>query len=205
MTAQTIAVRRTPSRREVEAIAYRAMTFPNMSHADDLAEVAPHLTPAERDAALADLVDAIRLRDAACRACTAASADVAAVLAEHADPLTARAAKAGHLLVDALTAARTRAQIAARDLDAIDGLDANVDGARAELDDVRDGYTTPAEMDADTDPDRMEEAAEQKLTAALANLSFVVEHRLEKLLIDLTRAAWRHCDTTRLHMTGGAV
>jgi len=202
-------------RQEVERLAALTRTFPGISAAADLAELAPHLTAAERDEAFGDYMDAAAVRDAACKACAIPAHELAGFLAEHVNTnLAVRAA--GIVYPQLLVAAKTRTAISAAAhagkadewdgpaWDALDGLDRDVDGALAELADVRSGHLGSAEM-PEADPERLEELAQEKVTAALANVAFVVDHRLDGLLVDFTVAAWRHADGARLRLTGGAL
>ncbi|GAA4225921.1 hypothetical protein GCM10022254_09050 [Actinomadura meridiana] len=199
----------TDHRREVETLAYRARTFHGLSVTEALAEIAPHLTRAERASAFGDLIDGIGLRDAATKACTVDTHEVAQVLADRVTPRVAVLA-AGTVYPFLLASAKIRAAIVRCDfdkrdgLDELDGLDANVDGAWDELLKIRDGYFTAASDYPDTDPDRLEELAEQALRAVLADFSFRVEHQLEQRLVEFTVLAWRFADAARLRLTGGA-
>lgn len=192
----------TDARRELEALAYRVRSFPAMSAEADLAEIAPHLTPAARDAAFGDLIDGIGLRDAACKACKADRADVATILGDPAIRHTAIRA-AGTTFPFVLSSAKVVAAIARRDYDALDGLDRNLDGARAELANIKAGYFTSGDY-GDADPEQLEELAEQKLMAALADFAFRQEHLLESRLVRFTVAAWRFADGARMRLMGGA-
>lgn len=190
-------------RREVEALAYRARSFPHMSAVEDLADLAPHLTPAARDAAVADLIDGLTLRDAAVAACAAEPHTVAEVLAGRVIPRVAIRA-AGTVYPFLLSAARVRAAIARRDYDALDRLDRDLDGALAELTDVRAGNIGAVDC-PDADPDRLEELAEEKVTAALGDFSARAQRKLEQRLEQFTVLAWRYADSARLRLTGGAL
>lgn len=189
-------------RREVESLAYRARSFAHMSVSEDLADIAPHLTPAARDAAFGDLVDGLTVRDAATKACAADPAKVAGILTGPGIRHTAIRA-AGHWYPLTLSTARIVEMAAARDFDALDGLDRDVDAAVAELANIRKGYFTAADYD-DADPERLEELAEEKVTAALANFAARQERLLGVRLERFTVAAWRFADGARMRLTGGA-
>lgn len=189
-------------RREVEALAYQVRTFPGLSAESDLADLAPHLTPAERDAAFGDLVDGIALRDAATKACEAGRGDVATILGDPGIRHTATRA-AGTTFPFVLSSAKVVAAIDARDYEALDGLDRNLDGALAELANIKAGYFTAADY-GDADPEQLVELAQQKVLAALADFAFRQEALLEKRLVRFTVACWRFADGARMRLTGGA-
>ncbi|MFB4306899.1 hypothetical protein [Actinomadura sp. GTD37] len=192
----------TDQRHQIEAIAYQAISFPGMSAEDTLADIAPHLSAGERDSAFSDLVDGIGLRGTAVRACEAVPACVAEILTKWVTPKVAVRA-AGTLYPELLVAAKVVAAIQARNWDAIVGLDRDVDGARDELLDLTSCRSGASEY-PDADPELLEQLAEEKVTAALANLAFVAEHRLEQLLVDFAVSAWRFTSDARMRLTGGA-
>jgi len=196
MTETTLDVRQ-----ELEALAYQVRSFPTLGIEHDLAHIAPHLTAAERDAAFGDLVDGIGLRGTAVRACEADLSCVAEILTKWVTPKVA-ARVAGLEYPAVLVAAKVVAAIRARNWDALGGLDRDVDGALEELLDLTSGRTGLAEY-PDADPELLEQLAEEKVTAALGNLSFVAQHRLEQALVAFTVAVWRFTDNARLRLTGG--
>lgn len=196
----------TDHRRWEEVLAYRAMDFPNMSVREHLAEIAPDLPEATRDLHFGDLIDGLRLRDAACKACEAEPRAVAQVLTERVNPKVAVRA-AGHLLAFVRSTANVVALIAAEDFGALDGLDRNLDGALAEQSNVQNGYLTDTEYGDEEcpDPALVKELAQEKVTAVLADFSFRMELQLATRLEQFTVAAWRFTDGARLRLTGGAL
>lgn len=191
----------TDPRREVEALAYRAMSSPYLSVEGDLEEIARHLSRLERLDAFNDMKAGIRVRDAARKACDADRAEVVTILSDPAIRHTAIKA-AGHLYPQALATARVVAWIAARDWERLEGLDANLDGAVAELNAIRDGYYGPAEYGDEADEETLERLAQEKVRAALADFAFRQEHLLAQRLEEFAVATTRYADRARMYLMG---
>lgn len=205
-------------RREVDRLAYTVRSFPRMSAAEALADLAPGLTAAERDEAFGDYVDASVLRDALCKACEIPAeklATLANYLIENVDVrLASRAANVS--FISLLTLTQTHVSIiAAAEMakadewtgpawDALDGRDKSVDGALAKLAGIRDGYWTSTDF-PDADPEQLEQLAKEEVVTALEAFEYITEHRIkETALVDVTVACWRFADAARLRLVGGA-
>ena len=189
-------------RRELESLAYRARSFPDMSVEGDLAEIAPDLTVIARDSYFGELIDGITVRDAACKACAAGRSEIVEILDEPRIGRTATRA-AGVLYRMVLATARVCAAIERRDWAVLEDLDRGVAGARDELRNLKAGFFTSDDY-PDADPERLVELAEEKVEAALGDFSVRQSALLESRLELFTVAVWRFADRARMRLTGGA-
>jgi hypothetical protein len=187
---QTIADER---RRWASQLAYRTRLGPNFTQDDALSRLAPHLTPAERTERLAELHDALTLRD---------GVDKIADLDDHLVPdqlslidpkLVPDSARPAYS--ELLAAARRRKDILVRDLDRLEGLSDELDAAIKRWRDVHTGYLPASEVEPEyAHPDMLAEMAEDELVAALAQPSFRATQRMQTAISELQIAAWAHVD-----------
>lgn len=205
MTTKTIAETR---RQRVESLAYRARKFPNASASMELAELAPDLSPAGRTDALSALIDAITLRDAIEKLIAAPpwyAAEHLSGVNPKLVPATMQSTYTAYIC-----AARSRRLVALfgsvselltepyepLDLGALEGVDANVDEAHTYEQNVRDGY--------DDAPGACLRDAREKLVAALGDLGFRTERRMDVALVELQRAVGELVDAAAAPLCGGA-
>jgi hypothetical protein len=121
--------------------------FKNMSHEDDLAELAPDLSPAERTERLAELSDALALRDGIRKIAATAHHLMADQLGAIDPRLVLEAAKPAY--TELIVAARLRKAISLRDFDRLAGLDQAVDHAIEFARQVEAGDVTVREVEPD--------------------------------------------------------
>jgi hypothetical protein len=193
-----------PRRRTASVLAYRSRSrvFKNMSHEDDLAELAPDLSPAERTERLAELSDALALRDGIRKIADTAHHLMADQLGAIDPRLVLEAAKPAY--TELIVAARLRKAISLRDFDRIAGLDQAVDHAIEFARQVEAGDVTVREVEPDlAHPEVLAEAAEEQLVGALGDLSFRAVERIDLALERLQEHVGQRVEAAFAALIGG--